>query len=108
MCDADTSRSFSNIYVLVYATESTTRIWPTTHDESGTTLTFDFFSSSNARVAIYVIHLASNSTSIVILNHATQRSGRPLDDSWRAGRKKSGEDNFEDVKRVVGRRRRCW
>ena len=108
MCDADTSRSFSSICVLVYATERMTRIRATTHDKSGTTLTFDFFSSSNARVAIYVVHLASNCTRIIILDHAAQRRGRPLDDSRRARRKKSREDNLENVECVIGRCRCCW
>jgi len=80
MCDADTSRSFSNVYVLVYATETAAGIGKGTHDEGGAALAFGLFSSSSPRVAVYLIHFASDSTGIVTLDHAAQCSAGPLDD----------------------------
>lgn len=46
-------------------------MWEITHDERRAALAFDFFSSSNARVAVYVVHLASDRTGVVTLDHAT-------------------------------------
>ena len=111
MCDADTSRSFSSIDI--YLRHGLCR--DREHDENKG----DYAAMKAARHSrsifsprtmpalrwIYVLRLASNCTCIIVLDRATQRRGRALDDSRRARRKKSRDDGLENVECATGRRR---
>src|SRR6266404_6575792 len=64
MCEADTSRSFSNICTTNVA-ETRDKVTTPTHDERSAALTFNFFSPSDTRITVYVVHLAPDGTSII-------------------------------------------